>query len=288
KGLIEDQNKLEELRIAADVVTHKTRNQTWPYKRTVGKQFPPWNDESPDVWGVQHIMHQSLNQRSFSELYFSKPMVDLTAKLSDRVDHNQSMIGLLNLLVEPQSHQFELGWHRDSIKADASHEEEVQKLIKERSRSGGVQWNLALYEDSCLFAIPGSHRRPRTDVEREIMLNSKGMNSQASKVMPGQVCVTIMPGEGVFYDSEIIHRARYDPSFKRRTLHGVHLDRRIDPTRPNRILQHFSNSGFYYDDDEFLHSLPNDAVAKGMVDRMIQWTNIAKKAGLDEFVQENI
>lgn len=50
-----------------------------------------------------------------------------------------------------------------------------------------AQWNLALYPDSSLVVVPGSHKRPRTDMER----NADPFEDD----MPGQVFVKMEPGD---------------------------------------------------------------------------------------------
>ncbi|POW07664.1 hypothetical protein PSTT_08069 [Puccinia striiformis] len=243
----------------------------WPYKRTVGKQFPPWNDEeSPDIWGAQHIMHPALAQPAFASFYFSTPMTEIVGLLSDMSPDEHTMAGLHNLLVEPLNHRFALSWHRDTIK----------------SSYGGVQWNLALYHDECLFVVPGSHLRTRTPIERQI--TTQALNSPTCE-MPGGIPATLAPGEAVFYDPEILHRGTYDPKSKRRTLHGAHLDCRADISRAGGLLQHFKPCGMYYAEPEFLRTLPVDnPCAKRMVDRVVDWAARATGSGFTECVQEDI
>ena len=48
---------------------------------------------------------------------------------------------------------------------DGSHEVEME--ILGRHRKHFVKWHMALVEDPCLWIVPGSHRRYRTDLERE-------------------------------------------------------------------------------------------------------------------------
>ncbi|MBW0506858.1 hypothetical protein O181_046573 [Austropuccinia psidii MF-1] len=285
QGLVKDSQQLEKLRGAADAVTEQTRNRNWPFKRNVGKQFPPWDEHSPDVWGVQHIMHPGLNQPAFAELYFSPSMLGLTAHLSEQSSEDDAMVGLFNLLVEPQEHHFELEWHRDSIKSNITEAEE-QELLKAKTKFTGVQWNLALYHDQCLFVVPGSHGRMRTSLERKITINSSGQNSE---IMPNQLCVDLAPGDAVFYDPEILHRGTYNKRLKRRTLHGLHHDYRADIFQSRGILQHFECCGIFYADPTFQASLPiENLTSKKMVERMIDWAARAKLAGVEGFAQENI
>ncbi|OAV96764.1 hypothetical protein PTTG_04384 [Puccinia triticina 1-1 BBBD Race 1] len=285
QGLIADDDQLEELRKAADAVEQRTRNQQWPYKRTVGKQFPPWNDESSDVWGVQHIMHPTLEQPAFAAFYFSHSMLELTGHLTDMSPGEHTIAGLHNLLVEPRDHHFALNWHRDTIKSSVDEEEERRRLSS-KAKYGGVQWNVALYHDECLFVVPGSHLRTRTPIERRI--TTQATPGDVGK-MPNEVCAALAPGEAVFYDPEILHRGTYNPTSKRRTLHGAHLDGRADISRAGGFLQHFKPCGMYYADPMFLSTLPVDSpCAKQMVIQSLEWAARAADSGYNKCVQEDI
>lgn len=99
---------------------------------------------------------------------------------------------LFNLLVNPLEKTYALSWHRDDIKPTVSASEESEALgIKHH----GIQWNAALYDDACLSAVPGSHRRVRTPAEREANLSGG--------VMPGGKALELKKGETVFYNNNI-------------------------------------------------------------------------------------
>lgn len=57
-----------------------TRAGKWPFRRSVGKQFPPYGDE-PDSWGIQHVMHPDLHEPAFMEWYCSDAICDVTKTL---------------------------------------------------------------------------------------------------------------------------------------------------------------------------------------------------------------
>jgi hypothetical protein len=73
----------------------------------------------------------------------------------------------------------------------------------------------ALYDDDCLYVVPNSHRRIRTPEELDITINDPKSHN-----MPGQLRVALKPGQTVFYDSNILHRAAYFSTKKRATLHA--------------------------------------------------------------------
>jgi hypothetical protein len=72
-----------ELQKACDRVIAITRSGGWKYRRTVGKQSPPWADEDPDSWGVQHVMHPDLGEPAFARWYTSDALMRTVQELLD-------------------------------------------------------------------------------------------------------------------------------------------------------------------------------------------------------------
>ena len=62
-------------------VTALTRSGQWPHRRTVGKQFAPFNADNPDSWGVQHVMHPDLKSPEFVRWYTSDAVVGVALEL---------------------------------------------------------------------------------------------------------------------------------------------------------------------------------------------------------------
>lgn len=232
--------EIDTLRDAAIRATTLTRSGQWPYFRTVPKQFPPWPKDVPPaseggIWGVQHLLHPDMSGRQeFAEFYFSEKILNIVEQLlglesarAQRDDGNiqqgkeeESLVmELFNLLVAPEQKDFELRWHRDDVPETVTPEEEI-RLLNSKSPNGRqshAQYNLALCPDTSLIVIPGSHRRIRTEAER----NADPYDSN----MPGQEIVRLEPGDAVFYDSNIVHRGVYNhkPDIgeeTRLTLHG--------------------------------------------------------------------
>lgn len=161
--------------------TQLARTGTWPHFRTVPKQFPPWPSTPPPaeeggIWGVQHLLHPEMPGReAFAGVYFSDPILKTVEKIllpgrqsPSEYEDEPLVMELFNLLVAPETIDFELRWHRDDIPNTATPEEEQARL--EECQAGGgqshAQYNLALCTDSSLIVVPGSHRRVRTEVER--------------------------------------------------------------------------------------------------------------------------
>jgi len=220
------------LRNASAEVIDVARSGNWPFVRTLPKQFPPWNVEpganpaAGGIWGVQFLMHPDLpNSKIFISNYFSEPIVSVVKELLECEDEDLVM-ELFNLLVRPDR-DFELRWHRDDIPATATAEEELDRL---RQPAWSAQWNLALYEDDSLIVVPASHKRARTQVERDADLFAKGV--------PGEIRVQMKPGDVVFYNNNILHRGAYVSSKERMTLHGSIGHRGGSRLRARNVLQH--------------------------------------------------
>ncbi|KAG6902695.1 hypothetical protein C0995_012835 [Termitomyces sp. Mi166 len=258
-GLISSSSYEQKLREACDHIVSLTREGKWPHRRTVGKQFPPYGDDNPDSWGVQHVMHPGLGEPVFAEWYTSQKLLDVAMELLECGEEDLEM-ELFNLLINPLGHTFALRWHRDDVSEKASEEEEREALQKWHF---GVQWNTALYRDSCLYIVPGSHRTPRTPEQRK---HSETMEPPSNPLdMPGAVQLTLQPGETVFYNSNILHCATYNCTEKRATLHATMGNVKGGSTRARNILQHGLN---WMKEDTFREGL-NDR-GRRMLDRLIE------------------
>ena len=91
-GLVteDERPKLEE---ACKRVVGLTRAGRWPHRRTVGKQFPPFDNENPDSWGVQHVMHPDLGEPVFAQWYTSPLLIDAAKTLLDCREEDLQMGG---------------------------------------------------------------------------------------------------------------------------------------------------------------------------------------------------
>jgi hypothetical protein len=218
---------LEALRTCASRTTAAARSGKWPYIRTLPKQFPPWpSDPSHGIWGVQHLLHPSNpDHLTFAKSYFDPELLKYVKTLIG-CEEDELVMELYNMLVRPDE-KFELRWHRDDIPAGASDEEEMERLGKP---GWHAQWNLALYDDASLVVIPGSHKRARTDVERNA--------DPYAPELPEQLVVKLKAGEVAFYNNNILHRGVYDPTKERMTLHGSIGSSKAAGDRARNVLQH--------------------------------------------------
>ena len=223
--------QLTSLREACQKSVSLARAGKWPHVRTLPKQFPPWPASGPNpaaegIWGVQGVMHPDMpGHETFIKTYFSDAVISPTKELLQCGDDDLVM-ELFNLLIRPDR-DFELRWHRDDIPATATAEEELERLNKP---AFSAQWNLALYDDASLIVVPGSHRRARTDVERNA--------DPYEKEIPDQLLVKLKPGDVVFYNNNILHRGKYNSSVERMTLHGSAGHVAGSTLRARNVLQH--------------------------------------------------
>jgi len=220
--------ELSELRTASQHITALAREGKWPHIRTLPRQFPPWpSDPSLGIWGVQQLMNPSLpGHELFTKTYFSRSTLSTVAELLGPACREDDLVmELYNLLIRPDAN-FELRWHRDDIPPAATAEEELARLNKPAFHA---QWNMALYEDSSLILVPGTHRRARTQVERDA--------GPYDKIL-GEIRVHLAPGEMAFYNNNILHRGAYDSTVERMTLHGSMGHVQGGAMRARNVLQH--------------------------------------------------
>ncbi len=220
-------SQLKDLRQACEYVKSLAVAGKWPHIRNLPKQFPPWSfDVFKGIWGVQHLMHPDLPFHDlFATSYFSDPVVQPVKELLSCTEE-QLVMELYNLLVTP-TYDFSLRWHRDDIVPSATPEEELAKLSQP---AWHAQWNLALYDDTSLIVVPGSHARARTEVERAA--------DPYMENMPNQLSVSLGAGDIVFYKNNILHRGVYDSTVPRMTLHGSIGHVAAGHARARNVLQH--------------------------------------------------
>ncbi|OCL13652.1 phytanoyl-CoA dioxygenase family protein [Glonium stellatum] len=258
---------VEALRDSANRCAELARAGKWPYIRTLPKQFPPWTaDPSQGIWGVQHLLHPDLpDHATFARSYFDKQLLQQVRFLIG-CEPDELVMELYNLLVRPDR-DFALRWHRDDIPATATPEEEMERLGKPAFHA---QWNLALYDDTSLIVVPGSHKRARTEVERTA--------DPYEDNMPGQKIVHLNPGDVVFYDNNILHRGKYDATVPRMTLHGSIGYDKGSKDRARNVLQHAV--GEWVERCDFSDLGPEmSKVADGMRSRLVEMGKVSGDVG---------
>ena len=151
---------LESLRKGADRITGRTRTDDWPHKRGIG---------DVDIWSVVHLHHPDVREPVLAEYMASDQVIEVVADLlevSSSGPDTPLQLELVNMLVNPARENSEIGWHRDLVSTSQPPELELAEL---RKATYAVQWNTALYEDTCLLIVPGRHKRASTEQERAVV-----------------------------------------------------------------------------------------------------------------------
>ena len=103
------------------------------------------------------------------------------------------------------------GWHRDIVPMDMA----PLDGLREDQRLNGLpylQWNVALYDDSFLHFIPGSHLRRNNAEERKIE------RRMGVVPLPGAITVDLKAGDAIVYNHHCLHSAAPNGELTRRTL----------------------------------------------------------------------
>ena len=117
--------------------------------------------------------------------------------------------------------EYRCGWHRDTggTGGDGSYESETAILA--RHRANFMKWHTALADDPCLWIVPGSQKRYRTEREHECMRG----DSQGD--IPGAERIDLEKGQTVFWNGNSVHRGlKPDDMGDRATLMGALIDHR--------------------------------------------------------------
>ncbi|KAK3303241.1 uncharacterized protein B0T15DRAFT_486725 [Chaetomium strumarium] len=248
------------------------------------------------IWGVQHLLHPDLpvpqqeDRAAFVRLYFHERLLRVAREFLEIGDGDEDGEGdgkmtmeLCNMLVRPDAgweeeekeeekgkekkkkkkkKGFALRWHRDDIPWSATPEEETARLKREGDRYVHTQWNLPLWDDDSLVVVPGSHKRARTQAERDA--------DPFDENLPGQVKVQLKAGDVVFYDNNILHRGVYDGEKERMTLHGSVGHVEGSQERARNVLQHGVGDWVDRCDFSVLGEGKERRTAEGMRRRLVQ------------------
>ncbi len=96
---------------------------------------------------------------------------------------------------------YQCGWHRDFGAEERDGSYEVEMEILSRYRKNLLKWHTALVDDPCLWIVPGSQCRYRTNHEREVLINNKGIGD-----IPGAKQIKLKRGQTIFWNGNTIHR----------------------------------------------------------------------------------
>ena len=122
-----------------------------------------------------------------------------------------------SLFMNPQTHNLDGNWHRDSQFHHPDEEQEKHAIAAGGDLGSSVQLQVALVPSDDVEVVPGSHRRWDTDAEYAIRRADKQKNNRSNS-MPGALRVALAAGDAVAFNPLALHRGRYHADRPRRTL----------------------------------------------------------------------
>lgn len=238
-----DAGELTELRTAAEAVREKVHRQFYPGTRFWGVK-PEQRDRMPADQFAQHTW--GINELPRKEL-FDPMLINVWA----RPNVKQAVEALLTeprawgikLLWNPKAVDYDLKWHRDQMKDDL-----YDYAMYKPAEQDHIQFNAALNPDHSFVVVPGSHRRPLSELEWQVV------NAEGKDDLPGQVVAALEPGDIVFMDAHTLHRGRNRRSDDRLTLHYSAQAQWV-PLHPWGHEGHFE----WITSDAFINALEPDA-----------------------------
>ena len=122
-------------------------------------------------------------------------------------------------------------------------DEEKSKLEgRNFGRDGSTQWNCALWDDSCLYIVPRSHRRIRTAAEVEVSKLLWDAQRRGCVHIEGEMAVPLKAGQASLHSDMLLHSSDANSSSRRRC--GVALTYHTPDVRFNVVGDH-SPEDFY-------------------------------------------
>ena len=222
---------LEPLREATARVIAKSRALEWPNPRWCRGQDGEPIDGHPnadDIWGCSDLMHPALAEPIILEYMATPHVLDVVGDilLIPQAERAGALeLQATNLLCEPRDAPHSLPWHRDAFvgrdDCDPPAAEEKSKLEgRNFGRDGGTQWNCALWDDSCLYIVPRSHRRIRTAAEAAVSKLLWDDQRRGCVHLDGELAVPLKAGQAVYFQSFLLHRGIYPTGAPRSSIHA--------------------------------------------------------------------
>ena len=94
---------------------------------------------------------------------------------------------------------YNIGWHRDVGPANRDNNYQKEMDLLRIYRKHMVKWHMALVDDPCLWIVPGSQNRYRTEREHQCMLR------EPQGEIPGALRVDLERGQTIFWDGNTVH-----------------------------------------------------------------------------------
>jgi hypothetical protein len=148
----------------------------------------------------------------FAEPVFAEHLVSQWALGYSRCFIDEPLrLGWIDLRTNPHDEDMPGGWHRDlGAKSIEAAPQELMALLQKPKRN--TRWYVALVDDACLQIVPGSHLRPNTPEEQEILANHVHADISTQKT------IQLRRGQVLFWDGNTVHRGVMHKDVERLTL----------------------------------------------------------------------
>ena len=166
---------------------------------------------------VSGLIAPEFGEPVFAEYLGSEPLVRcLRPLLGDEL-----RLGWVHLCAIAGDYQ--CGWHRDVGPANRDNTYEKEMEMLDTYRKHMVKWHMALVDDPCLWIVPGSQKRYRTEREHQCILQ------EPQGEIPGALRVDLERGQTIFWDGNTIHRGvKPEGMGERLSLMGGLIDHRAE------------------------------------------------------------
>ena len=161
--------------------------------------------QGPLATGVIGLIDPRFGERAFADYYISAP---LTRYVEAFLAGDLRMGALVLWCVEDNA--YDSAWHRDTYPPRDAELEGAEEMAMLTEPFDHFKWQVALLDDPCLWAVPGSHRRNRTEEETAVLRGDRRGE------LTGQVQVDLKRGQTVFWDGKLIHRGLKPDGLERR------------------------------------------------------------------------
>jgi len=170
--------------------------------------FTHWSTpEKTEPWAIRGLLAPEFDEPVFARHLLSQRIMEYVHFFVGY----ELRLGSILLFTNPHHEDSGFGWHRD-LGAQERDGTEAQELAILNQPMGGLRWHLALVDDACLQIVPGSHRRYRTEHERQCLLETRHED------ILGQHTVELKAGQAVFWNGNSIHRGVYKKDAERLTI----------------------------------------------------------------------
>ena len=179
--------------------------------------------------GAEKIELVGLLAPEFEEPVFGEYLAsDAIAEHVRPLIGNQLRLGWVHAFIV-QGRGYTCRWHRDFGQEERHGSEEVELEILGRHNKNSLKWHMALVDDPCLWLVPTSQRRYRTDLEDEVLLSMETFVD-----IPKMKQIDLKRGQTIFWSGNTIHRAFMPEGMKERVtlLAGLKKHDNDDPTEP--------------------------------------------------------